>query len=225
MIRINLLPPELRRPERTPPARLYTTYLGVALTVGAIALGAWIFMQIKVLESEIANLEAQKRAAEAAVAEYAKVKEERDRYQARKDAVDQIKAKRKFRWSKQLDTLADAVDQTPRLWLASIKFGDGSPSGVDARKTGGRTVEYYMEMRDAQTATNDKDLYFEVEKVLTQKFIDTAAFGKLVDPSSIKVEKQEKYIEAWSHKFTILLLGLSQAAKPAGPPGTVPGGS
>ncbi len=222
MIKINLLPPELRKPERTPLPRRLAYFVGTAVVAGSVVLCAFIWTWIKQVEDQIADLQVVKAAAVEATKDYDSVKQEYERYVARKLAVDEIRAKRKFRWSKRLDILADVIDAVPRMWISTVKFGDGMPSGLNPRETQGRTVEYYMEMRDTRTASADKELYREVERVITDKFIASAEFARLVPPVQFELETQDKYVEGYSHRFGLLLLGLGTvkvAPAAGGPPG------
>lgn len=214
MIRINLLPPEMRRAERAPASRRISILLGIVATIAASACLAWVYMEIHRLDVEIATLQVAKAQAEEAVKDYETLKAEVAKLKARKDAIDGLKANRKFRWSKQLDSLADVIDALPKLWFSAVKFGQGSPSGETIPPIPGRAIEYFMVMRDSRTATADKTLYREVERVITEKLIDTAQFQMLMPPSTFSMEKQDKFLEAFSHKFSIVVLGLSVQKAP-----------
>ena len=194
MIKINLLPAEMRRPDRVPLPRRMTIYAGTVLFLAGIALLGTILQWISAVNREIEAKTAQKATLQEETKDYDAVKKEHDAYQARKKAVEDLKAKRKYRWSRRLDILADVIDALPRMWINGLKFGDGAPSGVNQALLGGRTVECFMEMKDSRTATNDKDLYLEVERVITKRFIRSGEFHVLVPPAAFDQENQDKYL-------------------------------
>ncbi len=130
MIRINLLPPEYRKVEGTPVARLVTTVAAVALVAGAVGLWGWyhfaVLAQIREQraqkEEELASLKAQADRA-------ASLEKELKEYQRRRDTIEKIGASR-ILWSKKLDELADIIydkGDTKRhlVWLTSLRTGNG----------------------------------------------------------------------------------------------------
>jgi hypothetical protein len=130
MIRVNLLPPEYRKVEGTPVARLVTTIAGVFLV--ACAAGVWGYVHMAMLaqvrddrlqkEEELASLKAQAERSQALLKEFKE-------YQRRRETIEKIGSSR-ILWSKKLDEMADLIHNkgdTKRhmVWLNSIRTQNG----------------------------------------------------------------------------------------------------
>lgn len=130
MIKVNLLPPEYRKVEGTPVARLATTIAGVFLV--ACAAGVWGYVHMAVLaqvreereqkEFDLASLKAQAERSQSLLREFKE-------YQRRRETIEKIGASRNL-WSKKLDELADLIHNkgdTKRhlVWLAAIRTQQG----------------------------------------------------------------------------------------------------
>jgi hypothetical protein len=130
MIKVNLLPPEYRKVDGTPIARLATTIAGVFLV--ACAGGFWGYVHLAWLaqardervqkEEELASLKAQAERSQALLKEFKE-------YQRRRDTIEKIGSSR-FLWSKKLDEWADLIHNkgdTKRhmVWLNSIRIQNG----------------------------------------------------------------------------------------------------
>ena len=126
MIKVNLLPPEYRKVEGTPVARLATTIAGVSLVAGAA--GVWGYVHLAMLsqtreervqkEEQLGSLTQQAERSQALVREFKE-------YQRRRDTIEKIGSSR-ILWSKKLDELADLIQNkgdTKRhlVWLSTIR--------------------------------------------------------------------------------------------------------
>jgi Tfp pilus assembly protein PilN len=126
MIKINLLPPEYRKVEGTPIARLVATVAGVALVT--CAAGVWGYVHTAMLaqvreeriqrEEELANVKALADRSQALLKEFKE-------YQRRRETIEKIGASRML-WSRKLDELSDIIHNkgdTKRhlVWLASVR--------------------------------------------------------------------------------------------------------
>src|SRR6185295_10805605 len=130
MIKVNLLPPEYRKVEGTPVARLVATIAGVFLV--ACAAGVWGYVHVAILaqvkdertqkEEELASLKAQAERSQSLLKEFKE-------YQRRRETIEKIGSQR-ILWSKKLDELADLIHNkgdTKRhlVWLGSIRTQNG----------------------------------------------------------------------------------------------------
>jgi Tfp pilus assembly protein PilN len=133
MIKVNLLPPEYRKVEGTPVARLVATIAGVFLV--ACAAGVWGYVHVAILaqvkdervqkEEELASLKAQALRSQSLLNEFKE-------YQRRRETIEKIGSQR-ILWSKKLDELADLIHNkgdTKRhlVWLGSIRTQNGRGS-------------------------------------------------------------------------------------------------
>jgi Tfp pilus assembly protein PilN len=130
MIKVNLLPPEYRKVEGTPVARLAITVAGVAAV--ACSAGWWGYYHMAVLDKVRAermqqeeNLAAAKAQAERSQSLLREFKE----YQRRRDTIETIGSSRLL-WSKKLDELADVIhnkgdSKRHLVWLNQIRSQGG----------------------------------------------------------------------------------------------------
>jgi hypothetical protein len=134
MIRINLLPEEFRRSERTSP-KLFAAVLGSVMCV-CCAFGWFGFvyfgelgrheMQLATVTEELNTLKPQERR------QVALTKELSD-YQKRATTIEQI-SRGRILWSRYVDRLIDLVNgdgslDGPRPWLRQLKVTPGKPGG------------------------------------------------------------------------------------------------
>jgi len=130
MIKVNLLPPEHRKVEGTPVARL-ATMVGAVVVVAGVAT-AWGLFHFGALarvreerqqkEEDLASLKAQAERSESLLREFKE-------YQRRRDTIEKIGASR-ILWSKKLDELADLIHnkgdaKRHLVWLSSIRTQTG----------------------------------------------------------------------------------------------------
>ena len=137
MIKVNLLPPEYRKVEGTPVARLAATVAGVFVV--ACAAGAWGYAHFALLdkarderaqaEVELTALKAQAERSQALLAEFKE-------YDRRRKTIEQIGAQRVL-WSKKIDELADIIHnkgdvKRHLVWLDSLRTQGGRTPGSPA---------------------------------------------------------------------------------------------
>jgi hypothetical protein len=130
MIRVNLLPPEYRKVEGTPVARLAATILGVLAV--ACSAGAWGYVHMAKLEKardereqmefDLKTVTAQAERSQALLREFKE-------YQRRRETIEKIGAQRVL-WSRKLDELADLIHnkgdvKRHLVWLNSIRTQNG----------------------------------------------------------------------------------------------------
>lgn len=135
MIKVNLLPAEYRRVERTPVFRFVTILCGVVLSASAI--GAFLYVHFGTLENVIDDRETLamtedilRKDAQRSKALDAEARE----YQKRRATIDEI-ARRRLLWSKKLDELCDLIhnkgdSKRHLVWLS--KIGTIAPSKTSA---------------------------------------------------------------------------------------------
>lgn len=130
MIRVNLLPPEHRKPDGPPVGRLVVVVAGAVLVTSA--LGGWGYVHFGLLaeaENERAQLEEELTQLKQQADRSRELLRECGEYQRRRDQIEKIGASR-ILWSRKLDEFADIVhnkgDQKEYLvWLGRINSGSG----------------------------------------------------------------------------------------------------
>jgi Tfp pilus assembly protein PilN len=118
MIKVNLLPPELRRTVGTPPALFGVILVGVALLASVGCLYAYLWFSMLVLKEEHASLSQQVKQKEAQAEERNALQEDIKDYKERERSIVEMKTNR-ILWSRKLDSL---VRLTPEdIWITRLK--------------------------------------------------------------------------------------------------------
>ncbi len=128
MIQVNLLPPEYRKVEGTPVARLVAVLAGVFITATAVSVWGYVHFAILAkeqtkraqMEEELVSLQALATRSQALLTEFKE-------YQARRGTIESI-GKSRVLWSKKLDEFADVVhnkgDKKRHLvWFSGVRTG------------------------------------------------------------------------------------------------------
>lgn len=138
MIKVNLLPPECRKVERTPMLRFATIVAGVVLSASAI--GAFLYVHFGMLVNVVSEREKLEDifATEKAKADQSRaLAQEAKEYKARRDEIERIGQERRL-WSRKIDELCDIIqnkgDRKRHLvWLTQFRTlpaSRGTPGGV-----------------------------------------------------------------------------------------------
>jgi Tfp pilus assembly protein PilN len=126
MIRVNLLPPEYRKVERTPILRFVTIICGVVLSTSA--LGVFLYVHFAMLVKVVSEREkreetylTKKVVADRSVA----LDHEAREYRRRQQTIEEIAKSRKL-WSRKLDQFCDIVHnkgdvKRHLVWLTDMK--------------------------------------------------------------------------------------------------------
>lgn len=129
MIRINLLPPELKTLEKTPLSRFVVIVAGVALTT--TALFVFLMLQFRTLPAAVAKRDGIAKEVEEKkllTAKYDELEQEISFFKLRVDAVKKLRKKR-YIWSKKLFDLHRVIEETKHVALSSISIEEGRSAG------------------------------------------------------------------------------------------------
>ncbi len=126
MIRVNLLPAEYRKVERTPVLRFLTIICGVVLSASAI--GAFLYVHFGTLVEVVCESEKLQETlvTKQVLADRSKALDrEHKEYSKRRKTIEDIGQSRKL-WSKKVDELCDVIHnkgdrQRHLVWLTSIR--------------------------------------------------------------------------------------------------------
>ena len=122
MIRINLLPPELRTLERTPLIRFVVIVVGAALTTAAIFIFlALTFSTMPAAKQKRDDIKKDIRQKEVLAAKYDELDREVRFFRLRIDAVKKLR-KERYIWSKTLFDLHRVIEETGHVALSSISI-------------------------------------------------------------------------------------------------------
>lgn len=168
MIRVNLLPPEYRKPEGPPIARVAALVAGVLLVTSAA--GVWGYVHFGLLadaearrdelSQELETVRKQADRSRALLGEFTE-------YQRRRATIEKIGSDR-ILWSRKLDEMADIIhnkgDQKEYLvWLGSMRTTQGrgpeSPVGLHIQGLCGGTLtnlsEFNRRIKDTKEFFED----------------------------------------------------------------------
>lgn len=144
MVRINLLPQELRRREMTPMAVLLPALCALTLVVGAGFFWGWLhFGQLSRAESRRDDLAAVSRSKQPMLSYLDDLRDERGEYTKRADTIREIAASRTL-WTRKLDQFCDLVgdDDDGQRYLIRIDDMEVDPGrsarGRRSQPTGGK---------------------------------------------------------------------------------------
>jgi len=125
MIRINLLPAEKRKAERTPLPRLALIMATSAVATVLLVYIAWILMKIKLTSDEIDAKTSELASLQPRLAEYEQVTRRRDALRAKITEIDDL-SKRQMEdgWWRAVNALWDVINNHPRVWVDDIRILD-----------------------------------------------------------------------------------------------------
>jgi Tfp pilus assembly protein PilN len=163
MIRVNLLPSEYRKVERTPILRFVTIICGVVLSASAI--GAFLYVHFGMLVKVVSEREKLEETyiTKKVMADRSKSLEREAReYKKRRETIEQIGQNRKL-WSKKVDELCDIIhnkgDRKRHLvWLTQLRTlppGRGGNGGIYIKGYSGgseihRLSDFHLDIKNSE---------------------------------------------------------------------------
>jgi hypothetical protein len=226
MIKINLLPVEKRKAERTPLPRFFLILTTAGVAAGLVLYIAYILLQIKQTEdlitegnNELARLKPEVERYERLVTEHANVERKLNEIRALVNRdVEQG-------WWRAVDALWNVINAHPKVWIDDFRAMDGRTSGGDIKRVDPQSSEvppYAVNMR-CHVAGSEVHEMTRFRKSLKdhpvlQEMLTTVNFN--VD---WKVDKETGFAESNSISFTVTLFAPSQAPKRKAAPPAVPG--
>lgn len=125
MIRINLLPAEKRKVERTPLPRLTLIMITAAAAAGLLVWIAWILLEISKTSSEIENATSELNGLKTKLPEFEALTAKRDKLKAKITEIDEL-SKRDVDegWWRAINALWDVINNSPRIWIDELRALD-----------------------------------------------------------------------------------------------------
>ncbi len=225
MIRINLLPVEKRKAERTPLPRFGLVVLDVAVLTAIAFYCVFLFFRISQVEQQIAELQAERERLEPEVKQHQALTTKKGALEAAHREIGET-TNRKVEWWRAMDAVWEVIHNNPRVWITDLQtvdgngaagaaksynpeFADTPPYGVFLRcYCGGRDVAQFTKFRKDLKRNADVKKYF--------KEINWDAQWTL--------QSEPEYVEQYSMSFDIRLIGKAQPP-PAPAPATPAGGT
>lgn len=123
MIKINLLPVEKRKTERTPMPRLVLIMSTAAVFAVVILWLAWAWLQISNVEEAIASKEQRKAQLQQHVVKHGKLTTEKNALVAKIKEISDV-VNRDVQWWRAMSALWDVINSNPKVWIDDIKVLD-----------------------------------------------------------------------------------------------------
>ncbi len=137
MIRINLLPVEKRKKERTPLPRFGLIVLDVGVLTAIVFYCVWVYLQILVVEDEVRQLNQTKADLQPYVDKHRDLQGRLAALRSQLTEIEQTTGRR-IEWWRAMDSLWEVINSNPRVWLSEISL-------LEDRTTEGRVRQYNPE--------------------------------------------------------------------------------
>ncbi len=163
MIKVNLLPPEYRKVERTPILRFVVILCGVVLSASAI--GAFLYVHFGVLVKTVSDREKLEETylVKKVGADRSRLLEREAReYKKRRATIEKI-GRTRMLWSRKLDQLCDVINnggdiKRHEVWLSQIKTlppQGKSPGGLYIKGLSGgseihRLSDFHLDLKNSE---------------------------------------------------------------------------
>jgi len=198
MIRINLLPEERRRKEKTPLPRFLAMNAAIII---CLLMGIWngsmylgIKQQTDKLRTDRGNLtDLQKQ-----TSEYSKMQAKEQKLSEWNKAALQIKETREFYWWEKIDELWDVIYGAHDVWITSLVAAESAPSSARSKKVSASiSMGCY-----AAGMSSEKMTSFRGKLKGHQGLKETFNLG-INEPPQFTVVAQPQYKEEFAVKFDI----------------------
>lgn len=160
MIKINLLPLEKRRPERTPFPRFMLILATAAVAAGILVVVGWTYIQIKAAQEEKQNLQSELDTLDIAVRNHSRLTKRINALKARISQIEMVTSRNVELW-KTVDAVWNIVDENKKVWLDSIRLMDAKETKPIFRRTNPKAKsfpQYGLALECHAAGANARDL-------------------------------------------------------------------
>ena len=218
MIKINLLPTEKRKAERTPLPR----FMLIAATAAAFFIllfyNLWVLNQISVKKEEIANEHESLRRLEPDVKEHDRLLVKQTELQNKVREIEGLITRDVEYW-RTVNALWDVIHSNPRVWIDDLRILDskaapGSLKGIDPESK--EAVAYGINMR-CHVAGEEVTEMTKFRKALKENIILQETLTLINFNVDWRVNEDKSAEETHSIDFVISMFGLSTPPKHRAP--------
>jgi hypothetical protein len=199
MIRINLLPPERQRKERTPLPRFLA--MNAAIIICALLL-IWDVYQYRSIKQQTTVYNTQKENLDSLLKQvepYDQMLTEETKLNEWNKAAMEIKNTRSFFWWEKIDELWDVINSCRDIWITSLQALDGPPPG---RRAGSQIEASIIMNCFAAGSSSDRMTNFRVKLKNHPGLKEIFNLG-LNEPPQFQVVAQPESKEEFAVKFDI----------------------
>jgi Tfp pilus assembly protein PilN len=218
MIKINLLPPEKRKAERTPVSRFALILVDVIAAMIILAYLATIVLKIWDVESQIDIKNQELKSLQSAVEQHDRLDREQQALQAKVREIEDLTG-RDIQWWEAVNALWDVIHQNPKVWIDDMKVLDDRQAQSDLKKMDASpamklTPTFGVSMR-CHVAGNDVAEMTRFRTDLKANAVLTRALPLLNFDVDWRVEDEKDAQEKASIGFNVTLFGFKKAAATA----------
>jgi hypothetical protein len=218
MIKINLLPSEKRKAERTPLPRFFLIVINAAaLVLFGAGIAFYALIKIPSINARVKDAQRTRADLQSAVDEHDRLEKDLKALQAKVGQIDQL-TRRNIEWWSAVNALWDVIVDNEKVWIDEIKMLEGKQSAAEFKKADstfkdtppyGVTMKCHVAGDDVETMTRFRTAL--KEHALLKKLLPTINMN--VD---WKKTEERDYAEAFALNFSITMVGPVQApVKPA----------
>jgi len=218
MIRINLLPVEKRKRERTPLPRFGLILLDAGVLTAVVFLCLLHLIWINDLQTEIKNLQTRRDSLAGAVKDHKDLTGEIAKLTATLKDIENTTG-RKVEWWRAMDALWEVIHFNPRIWITDLQTIDDKAAASAAKSYNSEfagTPGYGVTMK-CHCAGKDVTSLTKFRMDLKRNADVKKYFSEINWDAQWNVTREEAFVEGWSMSFDIKLIGRFEppGAKPA----------
>ncbi|MBI4834593.1 MAG: hypothetical protein HY811_07235 [Planctomycetes bacterium] len=134
MLKINLIPFERRRKERTPLPRFVGIIIAVVVCLGVLGWDVKTMMDTKKVKQDITEKNVELAKVEAILNQIPALEQKKNDLKKWKEAAEKITKSRVFKWWHAIDTLFDVLHENQTVWVTSFECADKAIGGTRTKK-------------------------------------------------------------------------------------------
>ena len=220
MIKINLLPPNERTPERAPMGPILVRMSGLAVAAVVGLIDVFLFLNNMSIESENTSFEDNLRQLDPQVRQYADLMTVKTQLTGRRDDILKITT-RPILWTEAIDQIWEVIHRNPRIWIDGMKgldvkamAGELRAIGIDPKEIAKYTAAIGMV---CNAASEDTGFITKFRMDLRTRDQLQRIFNDGIDRyPEWQLKEQEDAEEKFSNAFRVILLAKDMSAAPAG---------
>ncbi|HLG42265.1 MAG TPA: hypothetical protein VI643_02785 [Planctomycetota bacterium] len=134
MLRINLLPPERRRLRRTPIYALLPLALGVFLAAGSLALAAYFYVEMTIIEDQLRETDAQIESKKHVRAQHAQLTADLAGIREEVRNITTIVNQGRPEWAEILGAIVEVSSKNPHIWFEKVDILSATAASAALRR-------------------------------------------------------------------------------------------
>jgi Tfp pilus assembly protein PilN len=205
MIRIDLLPLERQRKERTPLPRFMAMNAAIIICMLLVVWNIFLYLDTGRLQEKLTGMKKQLANLLQQTEPYDRMIAEEKKLDAWNKSATEVKNTRSFLWWEKIDEIWDVIYDAKDIWITSLEASDMSASSPSSRAGSTKTqIESSIKINCLATgASSDKMTNFRIKLKNHSGLKET--FDRLNEPPQFQVIPQPDYQEGFAVKFDIEL--------------------